>query len=142
MPRRSLAPRHLVALTREWSKVLCQAPGCRGSCDSLVSQRLPGSQAVTQTRRSETPSTRDSGTRVRGHLAHAPGADRARDRVLHRRALLRCVLDGTPDAFGGAGHVDVGYAEVAERGDDGVVDRRRGSDGARFADALGTEWVA
>src|SRR6266576_1431657 len=58
------------------------------------------------------------------------------------RASLRCVLDDAPDAFGGAGHVDVSDAEVTERVDDGVVDGGSGSDGAGFADAFGAEWVS
>ena len=50
-------------------------------------------------------------------------------------------LDGAPDPLGGQGHFQAGYAQGAQRVDDGVVDAHGGGDGAGLADALDAQGV-
>ena len=50
-------------------------------------------------------------------------------------------FDRPPDPLGGARHVDVADAEVAEGVDDGVLHRGGGTDRRRFADPLRAERV-
>src|SRR3954468_4399071 len=58
--------------------------------------------------------------------------------LLQRHSLL---LQDLPHLFGGDRDVDVANAEVRQRVDDGVGDRRRRAHGCRLTDALGAERV-
>ncbi len=94
------------------------------------------SPAGRTTKRPPRRSCPDPGAARRG-----PGQPRGRD---HRSGRGRAAgrAHRLPDPLRRRGHVDVAHAQVRQRVDDRVPDRRRRADRARLADALRPERVA